>query len=195
MHSQINKILAEIDKKKEELHCEYKKLREKYDFEFNKKWKVFFSKQARQKNKAFKTPLLKYIFTPTVRNLLSAPFIYMMIIPAVVLDIFLTVYQHICFRLYDIPRVKRKNHIVYDRQLLDYLNIVEKANCMYCSYVNGLFSYAVEIGGRTEKYWCPIKNARKMGTNHKWEKYFADYGDPQWFNEEYNNNTCFKKEK
>ena len=195
MHSKINEILAEIDKKKEELQAEYKTLMKKYDFQLTKKWKIFFSQKTKLANKKFKNPLLKYVFTPTVRNLLSAPFIYMMIVPAVILDVFLTIYQHICFRLYDIPTVKRRDYIVYDRRLLDYLNVIEKINCMYCSYVNWLFSYAVEIWWRTEKYWCPIKNARRMGNSHKWQKYFADYWDPKWFNEEYNNNSCFKKEK
>lgn len=191
MHSKINEILEEIERKKWELSWEYKKLMEKYDFRLSKKWKPTFSQKAKTEYKKLKNPLLKYIFTPTIRNVLSAPFIYMMIFPAVILDVFLTIFQHVCFRLYNIPRVKRKDYIVYDRRLLSYLNIAEKVNCIYCSYVNWLFSYAIEIWGRTEKYWCPIKNARRTNGWHNWQKNFADYGDAKWFNEEYNNNKCF----
>lgn len=195
MHSKINELLEEIDKKKWDLQWEYKKLMEKYDFQFSKKGDPTFSQKAKLEYKKLKNPLFKYIFTSRIRNLLSAPFIYMMLVPAVILDVFLTLYQHVCFRLYGIPRVRRKDYIVYDRRLLSYLNIVEKINCIYCSYVNWLFWYAVEIGGRTEKYWCPIKNASRTNSWHNWQKNFADYGDAKWFKEEYNNAKCFNNLK
>jgi hypothetical protein len=84
-----------------------------------------------------------------------------MIIPALILDIFLFVYQQTAMRLYKIPLAKRSEYIVFDRKHLKYLNLMQKINCLYCSYVNGLFSYAVEVAGRTERYWCPIKAARR----------------------------------
>jgi hypothetical protein len=59
-----------------------------------------------------------------------------MIIPAFILDIMLFVYQNTALRLYKIPLVKRSEYIVYDRANLDYLNIIEKVNCIYCSYFN-----------------------------------------------------------
>jgi hypothetical protein len=73
------------------------------------------------------------------------PFIYMMIIPTLIIDIFLFVYQQTCFRLYGIPLVKRRDYITAERKHLDYLNWIQKINCLYCSYVNGIFSYAVEV--------------------------------------------------
>jgi hypothetical protein len=106
-----------------------------------------------------------------------------MIIPALFLDIMLFIYQNIVFRTYGIPLVKRINYIVYDKWQLDYLNIIQKINCIYCSYVNWLFAYAVEIWWRTEKYWCPIKHAKKLAWWHKLEKEFADYWDVVWFTE------------
>jgi len=89
------------------------------------------------------------------------PFIYGMFIPGIILDLSLFIYQQTAFRLYGIPLVRRSEYIQYDRKHLSYLNLIQKINCLYCSYMNGLFSYAVEVGGRTEKYWCPIKAARK----------------------------------
>jgi hypothetical protein len=111
------------------------------------------------------------------------PFIYGMIIPTVMLDVFLTLYQWIGFSLYRIPRVKRSEFIVYERRFLDYLNLVQKINCLYCSYVNGVFAYAVEIGARIERYWCPIKSAHKPKFSHGWYKDFVDYGNPEDWNE------------
>jgi hypothetical protein len=68
-----------------------------------------------------------------------------MIIPALIIDAFLFIYQNTAIRLYGIPLAKRSDYIVNDRQQLAYLNWIQKFNCMYCSYVNGLFSYAVEV--------------------------------------------------
>ena len=55
--------------------------------------------------------------------------------------------------------------------------------------------YAVEVAGRTEKYWCPIKHAKKNKTWHAWQKEFADYGDADGYGQTKNNNDCFKKIK
>ncbi len=109
--------------------------------------------------------------------MLSAPFIYAMIVPFVILDICLTVYQAICFRLYDVPRVERSQFIVIDRHSLSYLNSIERFNCIYCGYANGLLAYAREITSRTEQYWCPIKHARKVLDPHRRYARFADFGD------------------
>ena len=119
------------------------------------------------------------------RYLLSAPFIYSMLVPTVIWHIGMEIYHQICFRLYKIPLVKRKEYFIYDRQLLSYLNIWEKINCYYCSYVNNLIRYSAEIGGRTERYWCPIKYARRVGKTHSQYSKFFDGKDPKELREEW----------
>lgn len=116
-----------------------------------------------------------------------------MIFPAVILDVFVSIYQAFAFSLYGIPKVKRHEYIVYDRQFLDYLNWVQKINCRYCTYVNGLFAYAGEIAARTEQYWCPIKAARKPIVHHGWYPDYADYGSPEEWNQKYNDPKAFDK--
>lgn len=192
MKSKINKILSEIDNKKQELIWEYQKLMEKYDFSFIK-WKVVFTKEAREKNKRFKKSIIDTIFSAQIREILSIPFIYAMIIPAFILDLFLFIYQQTAIRLYWIPLVKRSEYIVFDRKQLDYLNWLQKINCIYCSYFNGLMSYAVEVAWRTEKYWCPIKHAQKIKWWHDWQKHFADYWDHEWFKEVYHSTKEYYK--
>lgn len=192
MKSRINQILEDINRKKKELILEYTKLKEKYWFNIIK-WKVVFNNDTRERNKIHKKSIFESIFTSTVMEILSAPFIYAMIFPSIILDIFITIYQHICFRLYWIPRVKRSDYIDYDRKKLDYLNALQKVNCLYCSYVNWLYAYAVEIAWRTERYWCPIKHAKKIKWGHEWESYFADYGDAEWFKKVCNYSEAFKK--
>lgn len=100
------------------------------------------------------------------RYLLSTPFIYGMIFPSVIWHICIEIYHQICFRLYKIPLVNYREYFIYDRQLLSLLNIWEKINCYYCSYINNLIRYSVEIGGRTERYWCPIKYYRRINHPH-----------------------------
>ena len=192
MNSKISQILKEIENKKNELIAEYSKIKSKYGFSF-KQWKITFSDKAREYNKKFKKWFFKYIFSIKARHLVSVPFIWMMIIPVFILDVFLFIYQQICFRLYGIPFVKRIDYIVYDRRHLDYLNFVEKMWCLYCSYVNWFLAYATEIAWRTEKYWCPIKHARKSEWIHKRQKEFADYWDPEGFRECYTSNEVFYK--
>ena len=97
--------------------------------------------------------------------------------PVVFLDVMVSLYQAICFRVYGIPRVKRSDYLVFAHQFLAYLNLVEKINCMYCSYANGSIAYVQEIAARTEQYWCPIKHARLMLTMHSRYRRFFDYGD------------------
>ncbi len=188
----ITRIIKDIKIKKDELLIEYEKLRDKYDFSL-KNWKIVFTKRAKLIQKWFKTPLSKYAVPKNLRHFISMPFIYWMIVPWIFLDISLTIYQHTAFRLYKIPLVNRSDYIMFDRKHLSYLNLIQKINCLYCSYMNGLFSYAVEIWGRTEKYWCPIKAARNKRWGHDWEQYFADYWDPEWFKKAFNSNKEFFK--
>ena len=83
-----------------------------------------------------KKSILDTFFGAEFREILSIPFIYLMLIPAIILDIFLFIYQQTAIRLYKIPLVKRSDYIVFDRKSLAYLNFIQKINCMYCSYFN-----------------------------------------------------------
>lgn len=195
MKSRINDILKEIDQKKVELRKEYEALKEKYDFSFNR-WKIVFSEKIASLHKDHKQGVFKDITTfKNLKYIISAPFIYAMVIPFIIMDIGITIYQNICFRLYEIPLVKRKDYLVFDRKHLKYLNFMERFNCFYCSYGNGVLSYAGEVAWRTEKYWCPIKHAKKTKTLHAWQKHFADYGDAEWFREVFLSNKEFQKPK
>jgi hypothetical protein len=85
-----------------------------------------------------------------LRHIASIPFIWAMLIPSVFLHLCIFVYQAVCFRLYGIERVKLRSYINFDREKLSYLKPLDKINCAYCSYVNGLYGYASEIGHRSE---------------------------------------------
>ena len=121
----------------------------------------------------------KYSFVVPV----TAPLIYVGFIPFCLLDIFLAFFQSICFPIYGIPKVKRADYVIFDRGRLKYLNIIERLNCFYCSYANGLCAYLAEVAARTEQHWCPIKHARRLRAPHSRYSHFFDYGDAQQYSQ------------
>jgi hypothetical protein len=68
-----------------------------------------------------------------------------------------------------------------DRRRLAYLNGIERVNCTYCSYANGLFAYVSEVAARTEQYWCPIRHARAIRAPHRRYHAFFEYGDAEGY--------------
>ena len=91
---------------------------------------------------------MPWLFSSRIRNILSSPFIYAMIMPIAFFDITTMFHQHICFRLYGIRRVKRSDYMVMDRHQLAYLNGIEKLNCVYCGYGKGVVAYTREVIAR-----------------------------------------------
>ncbi len=113
----------------------------------------------------------------SLANLLSTPIVYSLCVPLLLLDLWTTVYQWVCFPMYGIARVRRRSHFTIDRHRLPYLNPIEKLHCLYCSYATGLLSYVMEVTARTEQYWCPIRHAGVTAFPHERHQVFADYGD------------------
>jgi len=177
-HTRVQEILQQIRELNDELREHLREQQEKTYYQLKGK-RIEFEATIKANHKRIKENLFKYVAKSQWRNLLSAPFIYSMLIPMLILDVGLFVYQQTCFRLYRIKLVKRSDYIVFDHQHLRYLNSIEKINCIYCSYGNGLFSYAREIGSLTEQYWCPIKHAEKVIGNHDRYPAFLEYGDAE----------------
>ena len=183
MNPKISELLARIQQMELEIEQEMKRKRAELQADFEET-RVRFEHEVLEQQRRFKTGLLKYILSADLRTALTAPIIYAVFFPMVLLDFSVTVYQHICFRAYGIARVKRSDYFVYDRAHLAYLNLLEKINCAYCSYGNGLMAYAREIVARTEQYWCPIKHARKVMAAHPYYTGFVDFGDAESYKQE-----------
>jgi hypothetical protein len=143
--------------------------------------RVVFEQEVLRRHRELKTALLSYIWNANLLVIVTAPVIYAMILPLVLLDLFVTVYQMICFPVYGIPKVRRADYFVFDRHHLAYLNAIEKLNCAFCSYANCLIAYVREIAARTEQYWCPIKHARRVIGSHARYAAFDDYGDAEGY--------------
>jgi len=100
------------------------------------------------------------------------------------LDAAVAIYQLVCFPIYGIPKVRRKDYLVFDRGRLAYLNTIEKVGCIYCSYANGLLALVTEIAARTEQHFCPIKHARRLAKMHSRYANFLPYGDARAYREQ-----------
>ena len=181
-HSRLNEISEKLQALERELAEELEKqLREKQEqFRYTvKKGKVLFDRSISALHKHNRIGIWAYIKGARIAHILSAPVIYSLFFPFLLVDLSVTIYQQICFRIYRIPLVKRDDFVLIDRHHLAYLNPIEKFNCVYCGYVNGVIEYVREVAGRTEQYWCPIKHAARTPDPHRFSQRFSDYGDAE----------------
>ncbi len=175
MNDKIKEMIEEIETMKKRLGEEIVKQEEHASYKIRNGY-VEFEKEMFEKQKANMMHLWDWFKEIPLLQLFSAPVIYAMVVPAVILDIMLFIYHNVVSRVFKIQFGKRSDYIVFDRQYLGYLNIVEKLNCLYCAYFNGVMQYAAAIAGRTEFYFCPIKHAKKIAYKHEFYDAFLPYG-------------------
>ena len=176
MNDKIKELIEEIDAMKLKLAEEIDKQESHISYEIKNGY-VTFEKEVLAKQRENMKNLLTWFREVPLLHLLTAPLIYAMVIPAIIFDVLLFVYQQIAFRVFKFEFIKRSDYMHFDHHYLGYLNIIEKFNCLYCSYFNGLMLYASAIAGRTELYFCPIKHAKKIVSQHKFYEEFLSYGD------------------
>lgn len=174
MSNNIEQLLARIRSLQDELEDEYRRTRD----EWTQK-KIELAEEFQRQQRRYKTGLLTFLTQSRLLVLLTAPIIYAGWIPFLLLDLFVSLYQAICFPVYGIPKVRRADYLIFDREELPYLNLIEKFNCFYCSYGNGIAAYVREVAARTEQYWCPIKHARRVKAAHELYPNFFDFGDAE----------------
>src|ERR1035441_2509579 len=135
------------------------------------------SLETLSEHRRLKTSSWKHLRNTRRLVILSSPLIYACVLPFLLLDLSVAIYQLVCFPIYGIPRVRRKDYLIFDRGRLAYLNTIEKVGCIYCSYANGLLAFVTEIAARTEQYFCPIKHAHAVAKTHSRYAKFLPYGD------------------
>jgi hypothetical protein len=178
MTGNVGTLVDQIRSLEVELDAELAKRRAQLNFGLER-GRVIFDEEVLRRHREMKTDLWRYISNARPLVVVTAPFIYAVIVPLVLLDLFVTVYQALCFPAYGIAKVERSEYLVFDRHHLAYLNALEKLNCAYCSYANGLIAYVAEVASRTEEYWCPIKHARRLQGAHARYREFVDFGDAE----------------
>jgi len=178
--NKIEELKQHIQKLESELEIEFENARTTLGIRIEN-GRAVFRKEVLKRHRELRTSLLKYVSGAKLLIVLTAPVIYAVVIPLLLLDLFVSIFQLICFPVYGIIKVRRRDHIIFDRHRLKYLNGIEKMNCIYCSYGNGVISFAFAIASDTEKYWCPIKHARRIPNPHGNYHSFAEYGDAEGY--------------
>ena len=176
MNDRIQQVLNQMAALEDELRDALHEQETRVLFEIRGK-RVEFEQSIRQAHRRLKTGFFRWLVGNRPQNLITGPVIYSMIVPLLILDLSVTLYQAFCFPIYRIAKVRRTDYIVLDRHRLEYLNVFEKFHCNYCGYASGLVAYVYEILARTEQYFCPIKHAcRIIGTHSRYRR-FLDYGE------------------
>jgi hypothetical protein len=176
MPSRIESLVAHIAQLEREVEHELNRARDQWRYRVDA-GRIRFERDVHLAHERLKQSIPAFIRESSPLNILTAPIIYSMVVPLALIDASFSVYQGLCFPLYGIAHVRRSTYIVIDRQHLAYLNAIEKLNCVYCGYANGVLAYVREIAGRTEQYWCPIRHAKPVRQPHAHYLEFVDYGD------------------
>jgi hypothetical protein len=182
MTAQLDLLTAKLRSVEAEIETELAKRREQLRFRIENR-KIMFEEEVLRLQRAIKTRSARYFIDANPLIVLTAPVIYSLLIPVLLADLWVMAYQAICFPVYKIPKVRRRDYLIFDRHHLAYLNTIEKINCAYCSYCNGAIAFIREVASRTEVYWCPIKHARRVLGPHPHYQGFADFGDAEAFRE------------
>jgi hypothetical protein len=175
MNDKIRNLLDQITALEDELRSAVQEQEGKLRYTIDGK-RIAFEQAVHEAHAKLKMNVFRWVMTVRPQNFLTAPVIYSMIVPLLIADGCVTLYQAICFPVYRIAKVRRSDYIVYDYQHLAYLNFFEKFHCLYCAYADGLLAYIREIVARTEQYFCPIKHARKILHANARYRHFLEYG-------------------
>lgn len=178
MNDTLDTLLTQIRQLEKDLVQEARNKETEFCYRIHNKT-VQFTEEARAKHRRFHLASYRYLLRSRFFVLLTAPVIWLCLFPILLVDLVGSFYQAVCFPIYGIPKVKRSDYLAFDRHRLTYLNFVEKINCEYCAYVNGILAYFTEIAGRTEQHWCPIKHAGCVKCAHSRYRKFIDFGDAE----------------
>lgn len=172
----IRQLLGRITSLEDELRAALHEREERLYYKLEGR-RIEFEDAVREAHRRVRVNVVRWMVTVRPQNFLTAPIIYSLGVPLLFLDLCASLYQAICFPVYRIARVKRADFITVDRQLLEYLNAIERFHCTYCAYATGVLAYVAEIAGRTEQYFCPIKHAQKVVATHSRYARFLGYGE------------------
>lgn len=179
---QIDRLLQEIHELERAVADKVQQTKKEPTYEIAH-GRAVFSDDVLRRHRALAKRAWRTIRESSFLTIATAPVIYSLLIPISMLDLFVSLYQLICFPVYQVPHVTRKDYVVVDRHSLAYLNVIEKVNCAYCGYCNGVLAFAREVASRTEQYWCPIKHARRAKGCHSRTCLFCEFGDAQGYAE------------
>jgi hypothetical protein len=98
--------LQDIKKLQGEIKSEFYELRN---------GKIWFSEEIKREHRRLKAALIPYLLQCRFFAILTTPFIYVLIIPFSLLDLFVSTFQAVCFPAYEIPKARHQDFIAIDR--------------------------------------------------------------------------------
>ncbi len=130
----------------------------------------------------------------TIRYIVSAPFIYGMLVPVLFLHFCLEIYHQVAFRLYGISLVNTREYFLCSVSKPRGKSIFTQFNCWYCSYFRNILNYSKEIAAQTELYWCPIKENSTI-SDHSEYHHFMEQTEANVSDEEFSKKRIIIREK
>src|SRR6056297_4155619 len=100
------KLLTRIRELQDELEEEFSRRRAAFRYGFEN-GRVVFEAEMRRRHREMRVRLSTFLRRARPLTVITAPVIYSMIVPFALLDLFVTIYQRICFPVYRIERVRR----------------------------------------------------------------------------------------
>jgi hypothetical protein len=117
MNSRIRQILDQMSALEDELQQAVQEQRSHLRYQFEGK-RVVFEQAIKDAHRRVKQGVFRWFISIRPQNFLTMPIIYGMAIPLLLFDLFVSVYQLICFPVYGIARVKRAKYFVLDHRHL-----------------------------------------------------------------------------
>lgn len=180
MSDRLDDLMLQMKDLQDAIEAELAEKRKTIKYDLHKR-KAVFEADVLKQHRALKISLGAFLKKTRFLTLVTAPIIYSVVVPLALLDLVSSIYQAVCFPAYGIGKVGRQDYIFVDRTSLAYLNGLQKLNCAYCGYGNGVLAYVSEIAARTEQFWCPIKHAGHISGAHGRYAAFLEFGDAKGF--------------
>jgi hypothetical protein len=103
----VERIVRRLHEAEEDLQREVHEQQRRWRFEVHR-GRVRFDRGIRDAHRRMKQGIPAYIREGSLLSLVTAPVVYSLIVPLLVLDVWTTVYQCVCFPIYGVPRVHRR---------------------------------------------------------------------------------------
>jgi hypothetical protein len=105
MNDQIPTLLERIQQLERELRAEIKKKETQFGYEVRDR-KAHFTAAVAARHRNLARAIGSYVRASILFNVLTAAFVWIVLVPVVMLHVTASVFQSICFPVYGIPKVR-----------------------------------------------------------------------------------------
>ena len=117
MSPYVERIAKRFREAEKDLAREIEEQEERWHYRVHR-GRVWFDREVRRAHRRARQNIPAYIGEGSFLSLLTTPVTYSLMAPLVLLDVWVTMYQCVCFPVYGIARVPRRAYFVIDRHKL-----------------------------------------------------------------------------